>query len=133
MSSNRRKRLSAERHAKAAALGHSCVSRNDKCPCGSGKKAKKCCLNQIKFLKSLPPRLREQVLVSRILGTHRFIPTAVPPAVAERFAAVQAQAGVPGPAADTPVESATIQQDGGDPIQLTGGTLALSTPEAETP
>ena len=42
--------------------------RNDKCPCGSGKKAKKCCLAKIKALAALPPRLREQVAVSKILG-----------------------------------------------------------------
>lgn len=42
--------------------------RNDKCPCGSGKKAKKCCLDKIKALAALPPRLREQVVVAEILG-----------------------------------------------------------------
>ena len=42
--------------------------RNDKCPCGSGKKAKKCCLAKIKALAALPPRLREQVVVAKILG-----------------------------------------------------------------
>ena len=34
-------------------------------PCGSGKKAKKCCLNKIKALAALPPALREQVVVPR--------------------------------------------------------------------
>lgn len=43
-------------------------SRNDKCPCGSGKKAKRCCLDKIKALAALPPRLREQVMVAKILG-----------------------------------------------------------------
>ncbi len=42
--------------------------RNDKCPCGSGKKAKKCCLDKIKALAALPPVLREQVVVAKILG-----------------------------------------------------------------
>ena len=42
--------------------------RNDKCPCGSGKKAKKCCLNKIKVLAALPPHIREQVVVAKILG-----------------------------------------------------------------
>ena len=42
--------------------------RNYKCPCGSGKKAKKCCLDKIKALAALPPRLREQVVVTKILG-----------------------------------------------------------------
>ncbi len=42
--------------------------RNDKCPCGSGKKAKKCCLDKIKALAALPPALRERVVVAKILG-----------------------------------------------------------------
>ena len=42
--------------------------RNDKCPCGSGKKAKKCCLNKIKALAALPPDAREAVVAAKILG-----------------------------------------------------------------
>ena len=42
--------------------------RNDKCPCGSGKKAKKCCLEKLKAFAALPPRLREQVVVAKILN-----------------------------------------------------------------
>ena len=42
--------------------------RNDKCPCGSGKKAKKCCLERLKAFAALPPRLREQVVVAQILN-----------------------------------------------------------------
>ena len=42
--------------------------RNDKCPCGSGKKSKRCCLNKIKALAALPPAFREQLLVAKILG-----------------------------------------------------------------
>ncbi len=42
--------------------------RNEKCPCGSGKKAKKCCLNKIKALAALPPAFREQVVAAKILG-----------------------------------------------------------------
>ena len=42
--------------------------RNAKCPCSSGKKAKKCCLNKIKALAALPPVLREQVVSAKILG-----------------------------------------------------------------
>ncbi len=33
--------------------------RNDPCPCGSGKKAKKCHLAKIKFVLNLPPAVRE--------------------------------------------------------------------------
>ena len=42
--------------------------RNAKCPCGSGKKAKRCCLNKIKALAALPPAVREQVVAAKILG-----------------------------------------------------------------
>jgi hypothetical protein len=42
--------------------------RNDPCPCKSGRKAKVCCLRAIKALRDLPPALREQVVVARILG-----------------------------------------------------------------
>ena len=42
--------------------------RNEKCPCGSGKKAKKCCLRTIQALAALPPAVRKQVLVARILS-----------------------------------------------------------------
>jgi len=42
--------------------------RNEKCPCGSGKKAKRCCLDRITALAALPPELRQQVVVAKILG-----------------------------------------------------------------
>jgi hypothetical protein len=42
--------------------------RNHKCPCGSGKKAKRCCLNKLTALAALPPAVREQVVVAKILG-----------------------------------------------------------------
>jgi len=42
--------------------------RNEKCPCGSGKKAKKCCLSAIKAFAALPPSIREQIVVARILS-----------------------------------------------------------------
>ncbi len=44
------------------------LKRNDKCPCNSGKKAKRCCLPTIKLLASLPVQVRQQVIVNRILG-----------------------------------------------------------------
>ena len=43
--------------------------RNEKCPCGSGKKAKKCCLKAIQAIAALPPAVREQLLVAKILAT----------------------------------------------------------------
>ena len=54
--------------------------RNEKCPCGSGKKAKKCCLEKLKAFAALPPRLREQVVVAQILnrpGVVTVVPTGV--------------------------------------------------------
>ena len=45
--------------------------RNDKCPCGSGKKAKKCCLPSIKAFAALPQSVREQIVVARILQQHQ--------------------------------------------------------------
>lgn len=42
--------------------------RNQKCPCGSGKKAKKCCLPAIKTLADLPLSAREQIVVDRVLS-----------------------------------------------------------------
>ena len=42
--------------------------RNDKCPCGSGKKAKKCCLPSIRVFAALPQFVREQIVVARILS-----------------------------------------------------------------
>lgn len=42
--------------------------RNEKCPCGSGRKAKKCCLDKIKTLAALPPERRQHVAVAKILG-----------------------------------------------------------------
>jgi hypothetical protein len=202
MSSRSKKRLKAARKQAAADLGISYISRNDPCPCGSGKKAKHCCLNKIKMLKALPPAVREQLMVARVLqnptlGTGN-LPAGVPAAVAEQFAAVQTQAAQPveaaagsadapvaeatsvdatvlpvdapiaasieapsapadlddaatavaqqmatdaladdGPPAEFPVPgvtipiaSATIQADGCDPIQLTGGTLTINPTEA---
>ena len=44
------------------------IRRNQPCPCGSGKKAKKCCLPRIKQLASLPPEVRTQAIIAGILG-----------------------------------------------------------------
>ena len=42
--------------------------RNEKCPCGSDKKAKKCCLGKLKAFAALPPRQGSQAVVATILG-----------------------------------------------------------------
>ncbi len=47
--------------------------RNERCPCGSGKKAKKCCLPAIKEFAALPQAIREQIVVSRILRTPNLV------------------------------------------------------------
>ena len=40
------------------------IGRNDPCPCGSGKKYKKCCLKKDRYFKNLPEdalkRLKEE-------------------------------------------------------------------------
>ena len=56
--------------------------RNDPCPCGSGKKAKRCCLDKIKWLASLPPDLRRSVIVNKIMRR----PNALPPVPANVLA-----------------------------------------------
>jgi len=38
------------------------IGRNEPCPCGSGKKAKRCCLPGIKALNNVPPEQRNMVL-----------------------------------------------------------------------
>lgn len=116
MSKRAQNRLKAARKQAAADLGQSYVSRNDKCPCGSGKKAKKCCLNQIKALKALPDALRAQLITDSILRQPQ--PAPVPAAVAEKFAAVT-----------MPVETATIQAEGCAPVECDGGTLTINPPE----
>lgn len=41
--------------------------RNEKCPCGSGKKAKRCCLPKIQALAAISPEMRQRMLVESIL------------------------------------------------------------------
>jgi|WetSurMetagenome_2_1015567.scaffolds.fasta_scaffold124160_2 hypothetical protein len=42
-------------------------SRNAPCPCGSGKKAKKCCLNQIKDLAQVAPEYRRAYVAEQLI------------------------------------------------------------------
>jgi hypothetical protein len=44
------------------------ITRNGKCPCGSGKKFKKCCLAKAKVVMAAPPEKRIEVMVNQILG-----------------------------------------------------------------
>ena len=43
------------------------IKRNQSCPCGSGMKAKRCCLQQVKAIAALPERVREAFLAASIL------------------------------------------------------------------
>jgi hypothetical protein len=45
------------------------IKRNQPCPCGSGMKAKRCCLQQVKAIAALPERERESFLAASILST----------------------------------------------------------------
>lgn len=64
--------------------------RNEKCPCGSGKKAKKCCLRKIEAYASIPPEVRRQIMVARLTeGTTVVQTPPVPAAVTEAFEAVK--------------------------------------------
>lgn len=44
------------------------VRRNEPCPCGSGKKAKNCCLPKIRAWESIPPEKRGEFAARMILG-----------------------------------------------------------------
>ena len=68
--------------------------RNERCPCGSGKKAKKCCLDKIKAFAALQPIVREQTVVARILG-HRPFVTRPPLAPGAATSTVEAPADAP--------------------------------------
>jgi hypothetical protein len=43
------------------------VKRNQPCPCGSGKKAKRCCLGEIKALEAIPAEFRARFVADSIL------------------------------------------------------------------
>jgi hypothetical protein len=40
------------------------IGRNDPCPCGSGKKFKKCCLNKIHFIFDGPKKPESKIISS---------------------------------------------------------------------
>ena len=72
---------------------HMDLRRNAPCPCGSGKKAKKCCLRRLAALSGLPPVVRTQALVAGILGHWPTVepPRPVPAVVQQRFYDLAAQ------------------------------------------
>jgi hypothetical protein len=88
MGNSKKKQQHETLRKKALADGKMYVGRNDRCPCGSGKKAKKCCLPEIQRFQSLPPAIQEHAFVSRILGHDSRVPT-VPPGVAAKFEALR--------------------------------------------
>ena len=45
--------------------------RNAKCPCGSGLKAKKCCLTKIKLFNSMSPEERKKFYVNSLFMANR--------------------------------------------------------------
>jgi hypothetical protein len=93
MSTRTKKRLVEAKRKRASAQGSIYVGRNALCPCGSGKKAKRCCLKKIQALEDMPPALREQVVVGE--------PQPVPAAVAAKFVAVAAATGTAAAATDS--------------------------------
>ena len=94
--------------------------RNDKCPCGSGKKAKKCCLNKIKVFAALPQRIREQIIVNRILQKH------------QPFLAA-ADAGSPTAPAVVKVTGGAITTEDGISIPIESGQIVAAANEAPGP
>ena len=99
--------------------------RNQPCPCGSGRKAKKCCLARLKMMAALPPVVRTQVIVAGILGRWPITapPPPVPAAVKQRYDDLVAKQ-----TAKTviPFESGIIQS-GNTVIDTGPGTLTLTT------
>jgi hypothetical protein len=105
------------------------VRRNQPCPCGSGKKAKKCCLPRIKALADLHPEVRKQVVLAGILGHWPTVdpPAPTPVAVQQRFDELLAQQAAKA-ALVTGVDPAIpgADQTVGQVIPIAGGNLQLS-------
>lgn len=91
--------------------------RNEKCPCGSGKKAKKCCLNKIKALAALPPRIRAQAVVASILGHWPNAEIVTPPAAPEGTTQV------------IQIKDGTLTLEDGTVIPVESGEIPVTTPE----
>lgn len=93
------------------------IKRNDPCPCGSGKKAKKCCLARISALASLPAEVRTQMIVEGVLHKPPAEPRQAPPAVQQRFNELVAQQT----AATTPKVRERTDSEIGQVIEVTNG------------
>jgi hypothetical protein len=94
--------------------------RNDMCPCGSGKKAKKCCLPSIKAFAALPQSVREQIVVARILQQRQPLLAA-------------ASAGSPAAPAVVKVTGGTITTEDGISIPIESGQIVAAANEAPGP
>lgn len=68
--------------------------RNEPCPCGSGKKAKKCCLGKIKFFASLTDEQRNNIIMGRLLRPQVLDTT--PQVVSDKFQSVSMDTDVEG-------------------------------------
>jgi hypothetical protein len=55
--------------------------RNEPCPCGSGKKTKKCCGWKIKILSSIPPSRRHAFLADQLLAQSALQQSMIAPVV----------------------------------------------------
>lgn len=89
--------------------------RNDPCPCGSGKKAKKCCLNNIKLLATLPPEVRRELVVQRALR-----PKFAPPPLAVTDAFEDTAKPLDGGAPLVPVIYPGLLEDTAQPVGVVG-------------
>ena len=94
--------------------------RNDMCPCGSGKKAKKCCLPSIKAFAALPQSVREQIVVARILQQRQPLLAA-------------ASAGPPTAPAVVKITGGTITTEDGISIPIESGQIVAAANEAPRP
>lgn len=107
------------------------IKRNEPCPCGSGKKAKKCCLARISALASLPVEVRTQMITEGILHNPQAGPKAPPAAVQARFnelvaqqtATQQAAATADPQSPDISFTSGEITTADGDVISVESGTI----------
>lgn len=87
------------------------IKRNQQCPCGSGKKAKHCCLHKIQALAAIPPEIRQEAIVAAILrkpvGSYDTVEVTDP----EPFDLAECQATIVNPAEPTTEPASENPQD----------------------
>jgi len=101
------------------------IRRNQPCPCGSGRKAKKCCLARLKMMAALPPALRTQAIVTGVLGHWPTVapPPPLPAAVKARFDTLVAEQAA---RKTIPFESGFLQA-GSTAVEIGPGTITPTT------